>query len=65
MISAVQMGNLRGLLFIRRMDRVPNARIRDLCGVAKVVDEILMKVFFDGLAIWKGWRMVGLLRESM
>ena len=26
-IWAVQMGNLRGLLSIRRMDRVPNARI--------------------------------------
>ena len=27
---AVQMDNLRGLLGIRRMDRVPNARIREL-----------------------------------
>ena len=26
---AVQMDNLRGLLGIRRMDRVPNARIRE------------------------------------
>ena len=32
------MGNLRGLLGIRRMDRVPNARIRELCGVRKGVD---------------------------
>ena len=28
---AVQMDNLRGLLGIRRMDRVQNAQIRDLC----------------------------------
>ena len=27
-IRAVQMDNLRGLLGIRRMDKVPNARIR-------------------------------------
>ena len=29
------MDNLRGLLRIRRMDRVPNVRIKDLCGVTK------------------------------
>ena len=34
-IRVVQMDNLRGLLGIRRMDRVPYARIRELCGVAK------------------------------
>ena len=32
-VRAVQMDNLRGLLGIRRMDRVPNAWIRELCGV--------------------------------
>ena len=30
-VRAVQMDNLRGLLGIRRMDRIPNARIRELC----------------------------------
>ena len=34
-IKAVQMDTLRGLLGIRRMDRVPNTRIRKLCGVTK------------------------------
>ena len=34
-IRAIQMDNLRGLLGIRRMDRVPNARIRKYCGVTK------------------------------
>ena len=33
------MDNLRGLLGIRRMDRVQNAWIRELCGVMKGVDE--------------------------
>ena len=37
-IRAVQMDNLRGLLGIRKMDRVPNVRIRELCGVANGVD---------------------------
>ena len=36
---AVQMDNLRGLVGIRRMDSVPNARMRELCGVRKVLDE--------------------------
>ena len=30
-ISNVQMDNLRGLLGIRRIDKVPNALIRELC----------------------------------
>ena len=33
------MDYLRGLMSIRRMDRVPNARIRELCGVRKRLDE--------------------------
>ena len=33
------MDNLRGLLGIRRMDRVLNARIRKLCRVKKSLDE--------------------------
>ena len=33
------MDNLKGLLGIRRMDRVPNERIRELCGVTNGVDE--------------------------
>ena len=28
----VQMDNLRGLIGIRRMDRIPYARIREFCG---------------------------------
>ena len=32
------MDNLRGLLGIGRINRVPNARIRELCGVTKGVD---------------------------
>ena len=38
-IRAVQMHNLRGLLGIRRMDRIPNSRIGELCGVTKGEDE--------------------------
>ena len=30
-VRAVQMDNLRGLLGTRRMDKVPNAWIRELC----------------------------------
>ena len=38
-IWIVQIDYLRGLLVIRRMDKVPNARIGQLCGVTRVVDE--------------------------
>ena len=43
-IRAVQIEKLRGQLGIWRMGKVPNARIKQLCGVTKR----LMKVFFDG-----------------
>ena len=33
------MNNLRGLLGIRRMDRVPNTWIRELCRVKRDLDE--------------------------
>ena len=35
----VQMNNLRGFLGIRKMDRVPNAEISELCRVEKGIDE--------------------------
>ena len=47
-IKAVPMDNLRKLLGIRRMGRVPNAWIRELCGVKKGQDERVDK----GLLWW-------------
>ena len=38
-VEVVQIDNLKGLQGIRRMDRVPNAWIRELCGVRKGLDE--------------------------
>ena len=38
-IRVLQMDNLRGLLSISRMDRVLNARIRELSRVKKGLDE--------------------------
>ena len=38
-IRVMQMNNLRGLLGIRRLDRIPNVWIKELCGVVKKVDE--------------------------
>ena len=38
-IRAIQMDNLRGLLGIRRMNRVLNAHIRELYGVKKGLDQ--------------------------
>ena len=41
----MQVDNLKGLLGVRRMDRVPNAWIRELGGVAKGVDESVFHWF--------------------
>ena len=49
-VRAVLMNNLRGLLGIRRMDKVPNARIKELSGVAKCVDERID----EGVLRWFG-----------
>ena len=49
-IRAVQMDNVRGLLGIRRMDKVPNERIRELCVVMKGVD----KRIDEGVLRWFG-----------
>ena len=47
---AVQMSNFRGLLGIRRINKVSNARISELCGVTKGVDERLN----EGVLRWFG-----------
>ena len=48
-IRAVQMDSLIGLLGIRRMNKVANARIRQLCGVTKGIDEKI-----NGVLRWFG-----------
>ena len=40
-IRMVQMDNLKGFLGIRRMDRVTNVLIRELCRVTKEADEMI------------------------
>ena len=49
-VRTVQMDNLRGLLGLRRMDRVPNAWIRELCGVRKGQD----KRIYEDVLHWFG-----------
>ena len=44
------MDNLKGLLGIRRMDRVPNARIRELYRITKGVDDRID----EGVLQWFG-----------
>ena len=50
-IRAVQMDSLRGLLGIRRINKVPNAWIRQMCGVTKGVDEKID----EGVFRWFGY----------
>ena len=49
-IRNVQIDKLISLLGTRRMDKVPNVRIRELCGVTKGVDERIGK----GILRWFG-----------
>ena len=42
------MDNLRILLGIRRRDKVPNAQVRQLCGVMKGIDEKID----EGVLLW-------------
>ena len=49
-VRGVQMYNLRGLLGIRRMNRVQNSQTRELCGVRKGLDEIIDKC----VLLWLG-----------
>ena len=44
------MDNFKGLLGIRRIYRVPNARVRELCGVKKGLDERID----EGVLRWLG-----------
>ena len=60
-IRAIQMDNLRGLPCTRRMNRFPNARKRESCGVTKGVDERIDEGFLQ----WRGCIGIELLRESM
>ena len=49
-IGAVQTGNLRSLPGIRRMYKVPNARVREMCGWTKRVAERIN----EGILRWFG-----------
>ena len=53
-IRAVLMYNLRGLLGIRRMDRVPNIQIIELFLVVKGVVERIDET--DGLTMLEEWK---------
>ena len=45
-IRAVQMDNLRSSLSIRRVNKIPNARVRELVGVKRGMDERTDKSVF-------------------
>ena len=47
------------------MDNLKDARIRELCGVTKGVDERIDEGVFRWFGRWREWRMIGFLRESM
>ena len=60
-IRAVQMDNLSGLLGIRRMDRIPNPKPRELCRVKKGLDERI----YENMLRWFDPVEIRLLRASL
>ena len=52
-VIAVKMDNLGGLLGIRRMDKVPNLQIRELCGVTNGMNESINECFSFGSVMWR------------
>ena len=59
------MNKHRGFLGIRRINKVLNGGIRELCGMTKGVDKRIDKVFSDVSAMWRESRIIELLRGSM
>ena len=44
------MGKLRGMLDIRKMYRIPNARIKELCGMKKGLDKRIYEIVVQWLS---------------
>ena len=59
------MDNLSDLLGIGNIHRILNARKRKLCEVMKGVDERINEGVRRWLTMWREWRMIRLLRESV
>ena len=59
-VWVVQMDNLKRLLGIRRMDRVPNARIKELCGMKKGlggrIDEVYAGECAGSRSVGRSWK---------
>ena len=60
-IEAVQTSDLRGLLDIRRVDKLLNVGIREMYGMTKRIDVGVS----NGSAMWRKLRVTGLLRGCM
>lgn len=53
MINIFEMDNLRGMLGMKKIDKVRNERNRDLCNVGKGVR------LFGGMGMLEGWKKTG------
>ena len=49
-VKAIQMGKLRGMLDIRKMYRIPNAWIKELCGMKKGLDKRIYEIVVQWLS---------------
>ena len=63
--KAVQTDKLRGLLGIRRMDRVPDAWIRIMFGLTKSIDEMTYICILQWFSHVVRMEMIGVRRVSM
>ena len=63
-IRAADMDNLRGFLSIRRMDKDPTTRVKELCGVTERIDDGVLWWFSHGEKMENG-RIAKSVRERM
>merc|ERR1711921_35785 len=61
--EAVEMNCLRNICGRRRIDRVPNVRIREMCGKNVGVMRERIRVYLGGLDMLKEWKMRGWLKR--
>ena len=59
------MDSLIRLPGIKRMNRVSNARIRELCGVVKIRDKRMSGSILRRFGHIQNWRMIGLLKRCI
>ena len=58
-VQALQMDNLRSVLGVRKINKMRNDVLRELCGVKNGVNEKINESILGWLVMWREWMEVG------